>query len=239
MNTTTASVKNIHKQKQLELELVEIERRWYLELKSIARERLRVIRDLQKIADMRRKLTYFAATLRGPSLRQYTEREFYVMNEEKEVKKKFRKYEFTVDPLEKVNLHLPAVTGLSGGEGCAGNGEIHIVTLEDVLERNRNGRLEKLKVGMHKKHKTKKIKRKKRLPEGDIGQNGRLSPENSLSSGDQTLSSSGGETVLYGNKRKTPNLGKLDFSKKSASLANLPSIGEGPLYIKTSHKHTH
>ena len=156
------------------------------------------------------------------------------MNEEKETKKKCRKYEFTVDPLEKINLHLPAVTGLNGDDACSENGEVPIATLEDVLEKNRKFKLEKLKIEKHKKRKTKR--KRKRSSEGEFCQNGALSLENSPSSGNQTVNNFGGETVLYGNERKTSHLGKMDFSKKGARVPDIPSADSLPVYIRTSHK---
>ncbi|XP_067674888.1 uncharacterized protein [Haliotis asinina] len=104
-----ASVKNIRRQRQLELELVDIERRWHIELKDITRQRLGIIYDLDRYKRLRRAADYTSDDLSGQELRKYTRVCQDKMIEQRNSRRRARKFDFSGDRVERMNLQLPPI----------------------------------------------------------------------------------------------------------------------------------
>lgn len=105
----TASVKNIQRQRQLELELIDIERRWHIELKDITRQRLGVIYDLNRYKKLRRAADYTSDDLSGQELRKYTRVCQHKMIEQRTSRRRARKFDFSGDRVERMNIQLPPI----------------------------------------------------------------------------------------------------------------------------------
>ncbi|KAK7108133.1 uncharacterized protein [Littorina saxatilis] len=121
--STVASVKNIRKQRQLELELVELDRQWHIELKFIARERLGVIKQLSRFNQEMRELDHFRDSMHGKAITRFADRLHGRLQQEKELKQIVHKFDFEPDPVEKINLTNLLLRD-EAGDGEEGGGAI-------------------------------------------------------------------------------------------------------------------
>ena len=69
---TEAFIQNARQQKLLELELQEIDKLWFLELKRIAKDRLDVTSELTKLEEMKRGVDYYDKTMHPRDLKKHT-----------------------------------------------------------------------------------------------------------------------------------------------------------------------
>nr|KAG5710964.1 hypothetical protein BaRGS_013698 [Batillaria attramentaria] len=116
------------------VELVELDRKWHVELKIIARERLGLVKELCRINKEQRQLDHFSDSVYGKDLTQFADKAQDRKVHEKE-EKLLKKYDFEPDPVEKMNVlslpviregHESSVDGESsegGGGGSSGGGE--------------------------------------------------------------------------------------------------------------------
>ncbi|XP_076445678.1 uncharacterized protein LOC143283357 [Babylonia areolata] len=124
LQSTVASIQNIRKQRQLEVELGELDKKWHVELKVIARERLSLVKELCRINQDLRHVDHFHDSVRGKALTRFADRAQRRLLQEKELKE-VHKFDFQPDPVEKMNLHhhLPLIREEGGGGGGMGQGD--------------------------------------------------------------------------------------------------------------------
>ncbi|KAL8560219.1 hypothetical protein ACOMHN_021713 [Nucella lapillus] len=108
LQSTVASIQNIRKQRQLELELGELDKKWHVELKVIARERLSLVKELCRINQDLKDVDHFKDSVRGKALTRFADKAQRRLLQEKEVKEIY-KFNFQPDPVEKMNMQLPLI----------------------------------------------------------------------------------------------------------------------------------
>ncbi|ESO92206.1 hypothetical protein LOTGIDRAFT_162862 [Lottia gigantea] len=111
-----AAIGNIRKQKELEMELVEIDKQWLCARKQIIYDRLDILKELDRIARVKVHRDYFKDHLRKANLHHYTTKARSRMRQQ-QYTRSHDNFSFTVDPLRRGVVPEPMIMEGSEKEG--------------------------------------------------------------------------------------------------------------------------
>ncbi|KAK6170500.1 hypothetical protein SNE40_018880 [Patella caerulea] len=147
-----AAISNIRKQRELEMEIKEIDKKWLFALKRIINDRLDLLKEFDKIAKVKVNRDYFKNDLRKSKLQNYTDHVRNRMNEQKYIKS-HDNFDFHVDPLGKNVVTQPMIMESDGKGGREAITSIsldkrkakHIRGLSELEVKKRRFRIPKVK----------------------------------------------------------------------------------------------
>ncbi|XP_050392273.2 uncharacterized protein LOC126810925 [Patella vulgata] len=147
-----AAISNIRKQRELEMEIKEIDKKWLFALKRLINDRLDLLKEFDKIAKVKVNRDYFKNDLRKAKLHNYTDHVRNRMNEQKYIKS-HDNFDFHVDPLGKNVITQPMIMESDGKGGREAITSIsldkkkakHIRGLSELEVKKRRFRIPKVK----------------------------------------------------------------------------------------------
>jgi len=101
-----ASLKNVQKQRELALELQEIDRQMEIELKILTREKLDVLKDMVRLEEEKRTVDYLNDDINGKSLKQYNQKRRNKDEVSRDEKQNKERYDFKLNA-NKIYVKLP------------------------------------------------------------------------------------------------------------------------------------